>query len=299
MEDDQAMVSPQFWVGRLRRDAQDALEYGCNGLIGIHWRTRVLGPNVSALAKAGWDQKGWHNKSGPIKNPPYQRRQVFDKSDIYPDKPRDLPCEDFYSDWVKTQFGHGAVKELLALFKSLDGGGDKYGGRWRWANIHRASHWLGGPGGINTNKHSWERLKKQYVFVEKMEALRSKIRGKGSRERFNYWLNQFRCARAMAKAGCEKGVVEMALKELKDTNKNSPKYDELLQRAMTARTHLPRLWEEMMTLCLQTVMTPGDLGTISNLEQHSRMGKNVLFLTKYDKELEELTGGPLPPELNL
>jgi len=49
-----------LWVGRMRRDAADALAYGCTGLLGIHWRTRVLGPNVSALAKAAWEQKPWN-----------------------------------------------------------------------------------------------------------------------------------------------------------------------------------------------------------------------------------------------
>jgi hypothetical protein len=60
MEDDPALLIPQLWVGRMRRDAADALAYGCTGLLGIHWRTRVLGPNVSALAKAAWDQKAWN-----------------------------------------------------------------------------------------------------------------------------------------------------------------------------------------------------------------------------------------------
>jgi hypothetical protein len=59
LEDDPALTSPQLWVGRMRQDAVDALQYGCNGLMGIHWRTRVLGPNVSALAAAAWDQAPW------------------------------------------------------------------------------------------------------------------------------------------------------------------------------------------------------------------------------------------------
>lgn len=59
LEDDPAMSSPQLWVGRMRRDARDALAYGCDGLMGIHWRTRILGPNVSALAQAAWQQSGW------------------------------------------------------------------------------------------------------------------------------------------------------------------------------------------------------------------------------------------------
>ncbi len=68
LEDDPAMTSPQLWVGRMRRDARDALEYGCTGLMGIHWRTRILGPNVAALAQAAWDQSGWSD-SPPVTGP--------------------------------------------------------------------------------------------------------------------------------------------------------------------------------------------------------------------------------------
>jgi len=59
LEDDPALTSPQLWAGRMRRDAADALRYGCDGLMGIHWRTRILGPNISALAQAAWDQSPW------------------------------------------------------------------------------------------------------------------------------------------------------------------------------------------------------------------------------------------------
>ena len=59
LEDDPALLSPQLWAGRMRKDAADALAYGCTGLMGIHWRTRILGPNVSALAAAAWNQSSW------------------------------------------------------------------------------------------------------------------------------------------------------------------------------------------------------------------------------------------------
>jgi hypothetical protein len=54
MEDDLSMSSPQLWVGRIRRDAYDAARYGCEGLMGIHWRTEEVGPMVAALAQAQW-----------------------------------------------------------------------------------------------------------------------------------------------------------------------------------------------------------------------------------------------------
>ncbi len=56
MEDDPAMISPQLWAGRMRRDAYDAKRYGCEGLMGIHWRTKQIAPNVKALLQAAWEQ---------------------------------------------------------------------------------------------------------------------------------------------------------------------------------------------------------------------------------------------------
>ena len=70
LEDDPALIIPQLWAGRMRRDAADALAYGCTGLLGIHWRTRILGPNVSALAHAAWEQKKWNPDFGRKTKPP-------------------------------------------------------------------------------------------------------------------------------------------------------------------------------------------------------------------------------------
>ena len=41
---------------RMRYDAADAKRLGCTGLLGIHWRTKIMSPNVAALADAAWDQ---------------------------------------------------------------------------------------------------------------------------------------------------------------------------------------------------------------------------------------------------
>jgi hypothetical protein len=68
LEDDPALTSPQLWVGRMRRDAADARRYGTTGLIGIHWRTRAIGPNVAALAQAAWRQD-WPQGPLPVEGP--------------------------------------------------------------------------------------------------------------------------------------------------------------------------------------------------------------------------------------
>ena len=70
LEDDPAMIIPQLWAGRMRLDAADALAYGCTGLLGIHWRTRILGPNISTLAHAAWEQQPWNPDFGKAFRPP-------------------------------------------------------------------------------------------------------------------------------------------------------------------------------------------------------------------------------------
>jgi hypothetical protein len=66
LEDDPGLTSPQLWAGRMRKDAVDALAYGCDGLLGIHWRTRALSPNIGALAAAAWNQTPWGNSLSPV-----------------------------------------------------------------------------------------------------------------------------------------------------------------------------------------------------------------------------------------
>jgi hypothetical protein len=76
LEDDPALTSPQLWAGRMRRDASDALAYGCDGLLGIHWRTRILSPNIGALAEAAWRQT-WNPDPTRSPSPPGPQSGVF------------------------------------------------------------------------------------------------------------------------------------------------------------------------------------------------------------------------------
>jgi hypothetical protein len=60
----QGLAGMQLEAGRMRRDAADAREHGCTGLMGLHWRTEILSPNVSALAQAAWDQRWFRPTAG-------------------------------------------------------------------------------------------------------------------------------------------------------------------------------------------------------------------------------------------
>lgn len=88
LEDDPALTSLQLWVGRMRRDAADAYRYGCDGLMGIHWRTKILSPNILALAQSAWTQYPWNTNISRIETLPQVEGPVggkyaaFDKAEI-------------------------------------------------------------------------------------------------------------------------------------------------------------------------------------------------------------------------
>lgn len=406
LEDDPAMSSPQLWVGRMRRDAYDALQYGCTGLMGIHWRTRILGPNVSALAQAAWDQSGWSapealaegaiggsvaNYAGvdiadtdkdavyqtvrydvngyriPVPNGTYkvvlqfcephykekgkrvfgvkiEGKPVIDKIDVFetagPNRALDkafdsvvvtdgvldieftrhveLPCiaafmvegpgvsrkincggeavdgyevdlpqtsphrpsKDFYLDWAQAEFGPEVAEGAAAILARVDG------------VLPRPSNWIGGPGGYAPDARPWDVVNKDYAYVEEFAALAPKVTRPGCAERFNYWLCNFRFMRATAQMQCVWNEFNVALDVAKKAGSDDEKKQIAREQALPARIRLVQVVEEAGRNLLQTVSTSGEMGTVTNLEQHTFPG----MLETPAKELEGLLGGPLPAE---
>jgi len=57
LEDDPSMWLPQFHVHRFERDMNRAAEMGCQGLLGIHWRHRIVDPTAAYQARFSWDSQ--------------------------------------------------------------------------------------------------------------------------------------------------------------------------------------------------------------------------------------------------
>jgi hypothetical protein len=55
IEDDPSMWFPQFRASRFQTDMQRAKNFGCQGVLGLHWRHRVIDPTATYLARACWD----------------------------------------------------------------------------------------------------------------------------------------------------------------------------------------------------------------------------------------------------
>ncbi len=277
LEDDPGLVSPQLWVGRMRRDASDALKYGCSGLLGIHWRTQIIGPNVSALAKAAWTQDGWSQIS-------------------YPDSLRDMPVNDFYRDWAAAQFGEGTGDSIASIFIKLDGGPayNPKAGKDYEANLYRPCTWIGGPGGIKINKEPWSAVSHHYDFINGLEKWENKVEGPLARERFSYWMAIFRYSRDMAHLGCLLGEIENTMADCKKLKDSGEKRQMVKNKAIPVRIEANRIWGEMETNLLSALGTTGEIGTVDNLEQHNFFMLNLL--QKYDSLMVSISGHELSAE---
>ncbi|HUU29799.1 MAG TPA: hypothetical protein VM123_18510 [archaeon] len=268
LEDDPALIVPQLWAGRMRRDAADALAYRCTGLLGIHWRTRILGPNIAALAHAAWDQQGWNAGA------------TAQAGQSESEKPRHLPAGDFYADWALYQFGPEAAEPVAAIFTRLDG------------RLPCPSRWVGGPGGIKPDSLPWEEVGKDYEFVDELAGLRPKIRGAGNSERFDYWLNTFRYLRAVAQVSCAWVHFGMALDKVKAAKDSEARKTLAREFALPARKELVARVEEAHSILLSTVTTTGALGNVANWQQHLLPA----LLTEPGMELAGILGEDLPED---
>ncbi len=55
LEDDPAIWLPQFHVHRAAEDIDRAEKFGCQGLLGIHWRHRMMDSDAGFQARRSWD----------------------------------------------------------------------------------------------------------------------------------------------------------------------------------------------------------------------------------------------------
>jgi hypothetical protein len=161
------------------------------------------------------------------------------------------------------------------------------------ATLPRPNTWLYGPGAIVANPGPWAEAAPRYAFVAELAALRQRVKGAGNRARFDYWLNTFRHLRALDEAACARGALDIAMERVKTEQDASRKQELARTEALPARLRLARAWETMMTWLLESTDTPGELGTIANLELATR-GK-LQFVNGHDKALAEALGEPALP----
>ena len=143
---------------------------------------------------------------------------------------------DYYKRWAIAQFGPEAGAEAGEIFASLDKAGLNKPGGLPNVNVWDTESETAGasPAAIRPNEEeSWETAKRDYAFVEKLEALRPKVVGRGNRERFDYFLKTFQVMRLMGEFAVARHRFELSMRE------------DWYAKALAARTKMARLFEKM------------------------------------------------------
>lgn len=194
-----------------------------------------------------------------------------------------LPAADFYQDWAAVSFGPEVAEAAARIFSAVDG------------RLPRPSNWIGGPGGYTPDEKPWAEQQADYAFVDEFAALRANVTGTANLERFDYWMNTLLYLRATAEMRCHWNTFAKALKKAKAEQDPERAKRFAWEVVLPARVTLVRAVERVYQYLLATASTPGELGTIANLEQHTFLA----MLEAPAAELETLLGEPLPARARL
>jgi hypothetical protein len=133
---------------------------------------------------------------------------------------------------------------------------------------------------------------KDYAFVDEMAAIRPQVQGPGNLERFDYWLDNFRYLRAVGQVNCTWARYNTAIAKVKGEKDAAAQKKLAAELALPIRRELVAHVAEVHKHLLATVSTPGELGNVTNWQQH------ILpkLLTAPGEELARILGEPLPAD---
>ena len=165
-------------------------------------------------------------------------------------------------------------------------------GKRRQDYLPRPATWVDGPGGIQPDSRPWDQVKTEYAFVDELAGLRSKVRGPGNLERFDYWLNTMRYLRAVGRINCTWGRFNAAMGKVKKEQDKDRQKQLARETLLPIRRELVRQVAEAHELLLASITTTGGMGTVANWQQHLLPS----LLTQPGKELADILGEPLPAD---
>jgi len=205
-----------------------------------------------------------------------------EKSYEYP--PRGMNVDDFYGDWALVMFGPEAGPVAGKIFAKLDGRMPAVS-LWEGINGHAA-------GGLTPDYRYWKDVADEYKYIDKLEAIRSKIKGPGDLDRFDYWLNTLRYTRAAAKTRCDWGRLVTVMRQAKDEKDSEKKKVIAREKILPVYIELIEQMDKACTLQMLTISDLGGLATILNWEGHN----NMLNIRESGEELAKMLGEDLPAE---
>ena len=269
LEDDPAMWLPQFHVARFVRDMDLAEQYGCQGVLGIHWRHRIMDVDAGFQADNSWNkgvtptQFFQHFASAQAREP---RASALAKTLEDMDRDRLLLCT-----WTgEVKNGHSVIQEYS---------GDYDEGFQFWG----------------TNEPSDSVKKSQAEVARQLRVLTEAASGPAERERLNYlarfvgFLVPYTDSWSLAQR------LHLKLQQAQDLNNQNKKDD---ARRLIASEGVP-LWlqlapkvREVFLNYQEIVSTRNDQGQLASM--HNKYERLALY--RLPASMKEFLG-ELPPEV--
>ncbi len=220
----------QFWANRLFANSDDAVRYGCEGMMAIHWRTSAIAPNIAALSQAGWEFNGATAKA-----------------------------EDFWADWGRDLFGGDAGAETGRLMGRFDGGhiriNELIDGREKTSDADTTAYFA-----PLTEMESLRPQVKGAGNLEHFDYWVNTIRA--TQLRVKTWVLSARLNSMMENA--------KALNESRAKDAANKAQDFAQKEILPLRLEIARNWENMVAAYLDAAKSPGEIGTIASIEYGMR-----------------------------
>jgi hypothetical protein len=268
LEDDPAMWLPQFHVARFVRDMDLAEQYGCQGLLGIHWRHRIM--DVDAGFQAGYS---WNKELTPTRffqvfaSPQAREPRAGELAKVLEDTDRDrlILCS-----WT------GQVKDGHSEIHEYSGDYDEAFQFWNGYDI---------PDSVKNS---------QAEVGQQLRALADSASSPAERERLNYltrfvefltpycesWSLAFRLNQKLHQAS-----------ELKKQKKASEARNLILNEGVPLWLDIAPLVREVFLDYQEIVSTRNDLGQLASM--HNKYERLALYRLR--ASMKEFLG-ELPPE---
>jgi hypothetical protein len=243
LEDDPSMWFPQFRASRFQMDLNRAQNFGCQGVLGIHWRHRIVDPTATYLARASWDS--------------------------------DLTATKHYQNFCSAQASGTRAGELATLFEECDRGHDisstflgtrdKHG----FANTRELTGDYDEAFKYETVEPESTVLPHQRAMAEKFQALVSQASSPTEQDRIGYFAGfvgfMVPYCDAFDKAHQLNAVLQRAV-TLRAAGNNDAARTEVLQHGVPLWLAMAPLVRQTMVAYQAAIATRNDQGQLASMQ---------------------------------
>ena len=268
LEDDPAMWLPQLHVHRFVRDMDRARQFGCQGMLGIHWRHRIMDINAGFQSRYSWES-------------PYT-------------------ADDHYQSYAKALVRPPAAKQVAQILNEADRDrrllctftGDIKDGR---SQTHEYS------GDYNEAFNYWNGYEPEKEVKESQKQVAEALRaltapaGTAEGERLNHITRHIEFLVPYSEAWSAAFALHKVLEKaaaLKKDGKTDEARALVLQEGVAIWLKLAPLVRQAFTAVQDLVSTRNDLGTLASM--HNKFERLALFRLR--ASMKEYLG-QLPPEV--